>query len=100
MTDPRKALGDFIRNHRLRASLSINELAEKSGVSIGYLSMIENGKCNAPQDDKLTQVAYAIEREPQDLIYLADLVRTPASIRKRLRELEAQVARSTEAAVA
>jgi len=52
-------VGQKIRELRLNAKLTLNELAEKAGISQGYLSKIENSK-NAPPVSTLLMIAKAL----------------------------------------
>jgi transcriptional regulator with XRE-family HTH domain len=53
-------VGKRIKNIRLNAGLKLNELAEKTGISQGYLSKIENSK-NAPPVSTLLMIARALK---------------------------------------
>jgi len=52
-------VGQKIKELRLNARLTLNELAEKAGISQGYLSKIENSK-NAPPVSTLLMIAKAL----------------------------------------
>ena len=52
-------VGQKIKELRLDARLTLNELAEKAGISQGYLSKIENSK-NAPPVSTLLMIAKAL----------------------------------------
>jgi transcriptional regulator with XRE-family HTH domain len=53
------ALGQRMRNQRRRKSMTLQQLAEKSGVSIGYLSQVERGNAT-PTLGTLSQIAAAL----------------------------------------
>jgi transcriptional regulator with XRE-family HTH domain len=53
------ALGQRMRNLRRRMSLTLQQLAEKSGVSVGYLSQVERGNAT-PTLGTLSQIAAAL----------------------------------------
>ncbi len=53
-------IGKRLRDMRSERSLSIRELARKSGLNVNTLSMIENGK-NLPSLETLQQLSFALE---------------------------------------
>lgn len=61
------AIGEIIKNHRLRIGLSGKALAEKLGMSAPQLSKIENGY-NLPGNSILERIASALGIEPAELI--------------------------------
>lgn len=52
-------LGDFFKYVRKFNKITMNELAEKAGISQPYLSLIENNK-NKPSEDVIDKIASAI----------------------------------------
>lgn len=54
-------LGDNIRKIRKAKKVSINNLSKTSGVSLGYLSDLENNKLDNPTVDKLKKIANALD---------------------------------------
>ncbi|WP_315080840.1 helix-turn-helix transcriptional regulator [uncultured Clostridium sp.] len=58
-------LGDNIRNIRKEKKLSINKLAKITGISLGYLSDLENNKAKNPSFDKLKIIADVLEVQPE-----------------------------------
>ena len=63
-----KDVGDFIRDLRRNARISLRELAERAGVSNPYLSQIERG-LRKPSAEVLAQIADAL-RISTPLMYL------------------------------
>ncbi|EPY2302367.1 transcriptional regulator [Clostridium sporogenes] len=61
-------LGDNIRRIRKSQKISINKLASMSGVSLGYLSDIENNNAKNPTMDKLQAIADALGIKVSDLL--------------------------------
>lgn len=61
-------LGDNIRRIRKSQKISINKLASMSGVSLGYLSDIENNNAKNPTMDKLQAIADALSIQVSDLL--------------------------------
>jgi transcriptional regulator with XRE-family HTH domain len=56
----RRVLGHNIRTYRKRAKLTQEKLAEKAGLSVVFLSLLENGHRNA-SFDSLLQIAKALK---------------------------------------
>ena len=67
------AVGDFIREHRERANLSLRRLAERAGVSNPYLSQIERGIRN-PSAEILKRLSRALEISAETLYTRAGLI--------------------------
>ena len=59
-------LGDYLKEQRIAAALSLRELAEQSGVSNPYLSMVERGVRN-PSAQVLHQIAKALQISAEQL---------------------------------
>jgi transcriptional regulator with XRE-family HTH domain len=66
-------VGDYLREQRVAAALSLRELAEQSGVSNPYLSMIERGVRN-PSAQVLQQIAKALQISAEQLYVRAGLL--------------------------
>jgi transcriptional regulator with XRE-family HTH domain len=66
--DLSRDIGDFIRDLRQSARISLRELAERAGVSNPYLSQIERG-LRKPSAEVLAQIAHAL-RVSTPLMYL------------------------------
>lgn len=61
-------MGNKIREIRLIKNISLNKLAKMTGISIGYLSDIENNKAQNPTMDKLNKIAEALEVSINDFL--------------------------------
>jgi transcriptional regulator with XRE-family HTH domain len=61
-------IGEFIRDLRRNARISLRELADRAGVSNPYLSQIERG-LRKPSAEVLSQIAHAL-RVSTPLMYL------------------------------
>lgn len=61
-------LGDNIRRIRKSKKISINKLSSMSGISLGYLSDIENNNAKNPTMDKLQAIADALEVSVSDFL--------------------------------
>ena len=66
-------LGDYLKEQRVAAALSLRELAEQSGVSNPYLSMVERGVRN-PSAQVLQQLAKALHISAEQLYIRAGLL--------------------------
>jgi transcriptional regulator with XRE-family HTH domain len=67
------ALGEFIRNQRRGANLSLRELAERTNVSNPYLSQIERGM-HEPSVRVLRSIARALNLSAETLLAQAGLL--------------------------
>lgn len=59
-------LGDNIRTIRKSKRISINKLSKISGISLGYLSDLENNKFTNPTLDKLNKIAESLRVDIKD----------------------------------
>ncbi len=66
-------LGEFIRNQRERANLSLRRLADKAGISNPYLSQIERG-IRKPSAEILKNLSRALEISASSLYSKAGLI--------------------------
>lgn len=71
-------LGDFIRNQREVARMSVRRLAELAGVSNPYLSQIERG-LRRPSAEILQQIAAALKISVETLYVRAGLLSDDAA---------------------
>ena len=67
-------LGDYLREQRVSAQLSLRQLAEQAGVSNPYLSQIERG-LRRPSAEVLQQLAKALRISAEQLYIRAGIVR-------------------------
>ena len=68
-----ESLGDYLREQRTSARLSLRQLAEMAGVSNPYLSQIERG-LRKPSADVLQQIAKALRISAEQLYIRAGIV--------------------------
>jgi transcriptional regulator with XRE-family HTH domain len=68
-----ESLGDYLREQRVSARLSLRQLAEQAGVSNPYLSQIERG-LRRPSADVLAQLAKALRISAEQLYIRAGIV--------------------------
>ncbi len=66
-------LGDYLREQRLGAQLSLRQLAEQAGVSNPYLSQIERG-LRRPSAEVLQQLAKALRVSAETLYVRAGIL--------------------------
>lgn len=83
-----KQLGEKIKEYRQRNNLNMDLLAGRIGVSESYICKIERNKIDIPPtEDMLIKIANALylsQEQSDELLYLADLARTPRRIRELL----------------
>jgi transcriptional regulator with XRE-family HTH domain len=68
-----ETLGDYLREQRVSARLSLRQLAEQTGVSNPYLSQIERG-LRRPSAEVLQQLAKALRISAEQLYIRAGIV--------------------------
>jgi HTH-type transcriptional regulator, competence development regulator len=61
-------LAEYLRQQREEHGWSLRELAEKSGLSNGYLSLLENGRVESPSATVLGKLAKAFPVPLDDLL--------------------------------
>jgi len=66
-------LGDYLKEQRLSARLSLRQLAEQAGVSNPYLSQIERG-LRKPSAEVLQQIAKALRISAEQLYVRAGIL--------------------------
>lgn len=87
-TSPKHSLGARIRRARLRVVMTLDELAQRVGISKAYLSLIETGRvANPPSDEKLRRIEQALNFSANELVSQANLQRTPRDVRAVLQQL-------------
>lgn len=74
-----KQLGDFVRRQRHAKGVSLEGLAEQTGIPHSTISRIETGKFDAPRPDKLGRLAAALDVRYEELFALAGYA-TPAGL--------------------
>lgn len=68
-----ESLGDYLREQRVAAELSLRQLAEQTGVSNPYLSQIERG-LRRPSAEVLQQLAKALRISAEQLYVQAGIL--------------------------
>ena len=88
-------MGAKIRRARVRQALTLEELAQRAGISKAYLSLIETGRvANPPSDEKLRRIEQALGFPANELVGQAHVQRTPRDVRVVLQRLVKQRTRS------
>jgi repressor LexA len=83
-----EAMGPKIRRRRIRAAMTLDDLAAKTGISKPYLSLIETGRVpNPPSDEKLRKLEVTLGFKAGELLSQAHLQRTPKDVRAFLQKL-------------
>jgi transcriptional regulator with XRE-family HTH domain len=80
-----ETLGEYLREQRVSAQLSLRQLAEQTGVSNPYLSQIERG-LRRPSAEVLQQLAKALRISAEQLYVQAGIV-SPEKVEARSVEL-------------
>lgn len=93
-------LGTMLRRLRRGRSLTLSDLADRVGITPGYLSMIENQRVNNPPSMKvLVRLEAALAVRDSSLCKAAQWERTPEPIREQL-ERARQLAHASPPAAA
>lgn len=79
ITKATKSLGDYLKEQRTSAELSLRQLAEQAGVSNPYLSQIERG-LRKPSADVLQQIAHALRISAEQLYVRAGILSPKESV--------------------
>ena len=74
------AFGDVVRARRTALMISLNDMAERLGISPGYWSRVERG-IDAPPSDELVERVAAILGIPMDELFI-ESQRLPPDMRK------------------
>lgn len=73
---PVRDLGEFIREQRLAAQISLRGLAAKAGVSNPYLSQVERG-LRRPSAEILAQIAHGLSISVETMLAKAGILESP-----------------------
>jgi len=79
--------GERVRELRLNCGFTQQELASRLGVSVSYISKVENEKLHFgdyPSEKFIHKLADTLKADEDELLVLTD--RVPKAIRKRVRE--------------
>jgi transcriptional regulator with XRE-family HTH domain len=81
-------LGEYLRKLREGQRLSLREAAAKTGVSVSYITQIENGKRNTPGPEILKKLAPAYNAPVRELLKAAGYLEDAKEIKSALSEEE------------
>ncbi|WP_428387551.1 helix-turn-helix domain-containing protein [Mucisphaera sp.] len=85
----RERFGELVRRLRRRRGLTLDALAERCGVTKGYLSLIENERVGTPSDEVVNGLAAGLGVSDGSLHRAADWATTPDAIRREVDRLRA-----------
>lgn len=86
---PEENMGELVREGRRRRGLTLQALADEVGCAKSYLSLIENGRRDAPPGEALLRrLEKALEMEPGRLVRLGRWQATPEAVRREVSALE------------
>ena len=80
--------GDYLRSLREQQKMSLREVAAKTGVSVSYITQIENRRRKAPGPDVLKRLAPAYNVPVRDLLKAAGYLDDIEPIRPSVSEEE------------
>ena len=87
MNSKSRDFGNRVRQLRAQASLTQQQVADRTGVSVSYISKVENDRLHFgdyPSEKFIHKLAEELKADEDELLLLADKV--PASIRQRIQE--------------
>jgi transcriptional regulator with XRE-family HTH domain len=74
-----ESIGSMLRRHRLAASLTQEELAERSSLSSTAIAALERGRSRAPRLTTLRQLARTLDLSPEQLAELSRAAATTST---------------------
>ena len=81
-------VGSIIRQRRLELGLTLAEVAQSSGATKGYLSMVETGRVNNPPSTALLErIERALQLDAGQLVEQANWQSAPQSVREAMQQL-------------
>ncbi|MBN2238813.1 MAG: helix-turn-helix domain-containing protein [Dehalococcoidales bacterium] len=86
-------LGDYLRSLREHQKLSLREAAARTGVSVSYITQIENHKRKTPSPDVLKRLAPAYDVPVRDILKAAGYMDDIAPLNPSVTE-EAEIDRA------
>jgi transcriptional regulator with XRE-family HTH domain len=78
----RKRFGQVLHEIRKHRGMTLERLAERSGTCKGYLSGIENGKCNPPFAKMTILLCKVLEMSPDGLLLLSEVAKAPIEVQR------------------
>jgi len=78
----RKRFGQTIREIRKHRGMTLERLAKRAGTSKGYMSGIENGKCNPPLAKITVLLCKVLGMTPDGLLLLSEAAKAPVEVQR------------------
>ena len=72
MSETKKTFGEYLKELRLAKKVSQSKLAAAIGKTTMYISNIEKGKNNPPDESQLEKIAVELELDAQERLSLID----------------------------
>jgi phage repressor protein C with HTH and peptisase S24 domain/DNA-binding Xre family transcriptional regulator len=82
-----ESFGQRVRRRRKEKRLTLDEMAERTGMAKSYLSQIETGYAPPPRDEKIRRIADALDLAPERLLSTARLSELPEPVKAHLLRL-------------
>jgi HTH-type transcriptional regulator, competence development regulator len=96
-TERKESFGEHVRSLRQARKMPIRVLAEKIGISTGYLSRIERDQYAPPSEEKIRALASVLNADPVFLLALAGKLPKDINVSARLNpEMVAQLIRGIQ----
>ncbi|MFO8013428.1 MAG: XRE family transcriptional regulator [Phycisphaerae bacterium] len=83
----RGIFGEKVRKRRQQKRMTLEDLAERTGMAKSYLSQIETGYAPPPRNEKIQRLAAALDLAPKELLETARLSELPDPVKAHLLEL-------------
>jgi len=78
--DPAKNIGQYLAYQRKKRNLTLADLAEKCGLSISYLSKLEDGQYGTATFDVIQDLAHGLDMRTADFLRKCDLISGEAAV--------------------
>jgi SOS-response transcriptional repressor LexA len=79
--------GEKVRKRRQEKRMTLEDLAERTGMAKSYLSQIETGYAPPPRNEKIQRIADALDLAPETLLETARLSELPDPVKAHLLRL-------------
>jgi len=78
----RKRFGQVLHEIRKHRDMTLERLAKRAGTSKGYMSGIENGKCNPPLAKITVLLCKVLRMTPDGLLLLSEVAKAPIEVQR------------------
>jgi len=82
-----ESFGEKVRRRRREKRMTLDGLAERTGMAKSYLSQIETGYAPPPRDEKVRRIAVALDLPAEQLLPTAHLSELPDDVKAHLSRL-------------